>query len=727
MKVQGNRFWKTPWGKSALGMGCVLPLLTACGGGGDAAVVPPVVPPVTTSPLEVNTPFALSDFDSGDKPKIQRAGDGTLVVAYGDAPDNARLVYDVKAQVERPARDIFVKSCKPDPAAVPAKTCDLLTDWSTATNVSQSSAQSSINTEWRGTLAPGQLPFPGDIDKPNIKTSGPVMVLTWVSKYCPDGDLTTVGVQAPVQRAIRYLERDSRIIPFSCTWVARSINNGVAWSPAVQLSTGERDAIQDSSSGGFNTETRLGQVNISWQEDPQGLQLGEADGPGDGASGANAGKGTDIWYTSATVNLAVPATPADDFVLATPVRLTDNSTGFGLSGSVNPIFDGAGVNVDPDLIEKGQAGASRANIGMVGGTAIVAYEETKGSEGLDEGKFVRYHTFPFATPPATPEGKAGCVISNPLKNARRVRFLTQSPTDAGTGGIQIAIFWKEGIYDKGGPSDIVVRRGMGGLQASSMVPSVDAACATSDYTTAIGLSNLPGENISSRAPSLTVADNGLADGTETNFTENALAHRGVLRGGDLWIGYNYTPDLVRLWAQLDNYNFWLRKYSFAGGSGSWDLPKNVTNITDKRINVREPRIFGTPKSSATACPTGLPGDPTTTDATLCQNTNVIYLAWGTQENVSPFVPEGGSDLGIYITASIDGAQSLATPVRYSVAAGPLFQDDESAYESQVVTRPDGGRFYGVWNQADASVEVVPGVPRTVAEYASGSITSIVSP
>ncbi|MDP2988330.1 choice-of-anchor O protein [Hydrogenophaga sp.] len=718
MKVQRSGFWTSPWGKSALGMGCVLPLLTACGGGGGDAAVAPVVPPVIVSPLAVNTPFALSDFGSGDKPKIQRAGDGTLVVAYGDAPDNARLVYDVKAQVERPARDIYVKTCKPDLAAVPAKTCDVLADWSLAKNISLSSAESSINTEWRGTVAPGLQAYAGDIDKPNIKTSGPVMVLTWVSKYCPDGDLATAGVQAPVQRAIRYLERDSRIIPFSCTWMARSTNSGAVWSGPVQLSTGERDAIQDASSGSFNADTKLGQINISWQEDPQGLQLGDGDGPGDGASGANVNGGTDVWYASATVDLSVPATPADDFVLAPAVRLTDNWQGlYGLSGAVNPIFDGLGANVDPGSIEKGQAGAARPNIGMVGSTAIVAYEETKGSEGLDEGKFVRYHAFPFATPPATAAGKAGCVISNPLKNARRVRFLTQSALDAGPGGIQIAVFWKEGIYDKGGPSDIVVRRGMGGLQPANMVPSVDAACATSDYTTAIGLSSLPGENISSRAPSLTVADNGLSDGTEVNFTENALAHRGVLRGGDLWIGYSYTTDLVKLWAQLDNYNFWLRKYTFAAGTGSWDLPRNVTNITDKRINVREPRIFGTPKST-TACPT---------DPTQCQNTNVIYLAWGTQENVSPFVPDGGADLGIYITASTDGAQTFFAPIRYSVAAGRLFQDDESAYESQVVTRPDGARFYGVWNQADASVEVVPGVTKTVAEYASGSITSIVSP
>jgi hypothetical protein len=89
--------------------------------------------------------------------------------------------------------------------------------------------------------------------------------------------------------------------------------------------------------------------------------------------------------------------------------------------------------------------------------------------------------------------------------------------------------------------------------------------------------------------------------------------------------------------------------------------------------------------------------------------------------------DGGRDLGIYVTASIDGAQTFFNPVRYSAAAGSLFQDDESAYEAQVITRPDGGRFHGVWNQADASAEVTPRVPKTVAEYGSGSIISILRP
>jgi len=669
--------------------------------------------------LTISTPIAVSDGSAGDKPKIQRAGDGTLVVIYGDDTPGAGNVYDTKADVERPARDVYAKTCKPGtvrPDAV-VRTCDVLEDWSAARNLSNSALQSSISVAWQGgDPVANRLPYPGDIDKVNIKTNGPMMVATWIGNYCPDGDVVTAGIQPPVQRAIRYLERANRVVPFACTWVTYSTNNGVTWSTARQLSNGERDAKQDASSGNVNTDPaspsfRKGQVVISWQEDPQGLQLGEADGPGDGASGANVNGGTDVWYTYATVDLSVPSTPADDFVLATPARLTDNWQGlYGLAGQINPIFDGAGVNVDPNLIEKGQAGASRPNIGAVGGTTLVAYEETKGSVGLDEGKFIRYHAFPFAVPPADAAGKAGCIISDPLKNGRRVRFLTQSPADAGPGGINIAVFWKEGIYDKGGPSDIVMRRGMGGLQPANMVPGVDPGCATSNYQTAILLANAHAENLSSNTPTATNAN--LTDDTELNYTENALAHRGVLRGGDLWLGWNYTGDLVKLWAQLENYNFWLRKYTVGQG---WGVPVNISKIQDRNINVREPRIIGAPKSNPTTCPTGNPADPTTTDPTSCQDVNAILLAWGTQENVSPYDLEGGDDLGVYVTVSTDGAQTFPTPVRYSTAAGSLFQDDEYAYESQIVTRPDGREFYGVWNQANALTGL------TKAEYARGFV------
>ena len=241
--------------------------------------------------LTITTPFAISDGDSGDKPKIQRAGDGTLVVVYGDNTPGAGPSTH-QADAERTARDVYVKTCKPGtvrPDAV-VRTCDVLEDWSAARNLSNSALQSSIATAWQGgdPIASRQ-PYPGDIDKVNIKTSGPVMVASWIGNYCPDGDLGLPGIQAPVQRAVRYLERDSRIIPFACTWLTYTTNNGTTWSAPIQLSTGERDAKQDAHSGNVNTDPaspsfRKGQVIVSWQEDPVGLQLGEADGPGDGAS-----------------------------------------------------------------------------------------------------------------------------------------------------------------------------------------------------------------------------------------------------------------------------------------------------------------------------------------------------------------------------------------------------------------------------------------------------------
>jgi hypothetical protein len=645
----------------------------------------------------VKAPITVSDGVMGHKPKIQRTGSGMLVVVYGDSPDGAGVAYDLKADEERPARDVYVKTCKPDAM----KTCDELAHWSPATNISNSATLSSIQTAWQGgDPVSARMPFGGDIDKPNIKTSGPVLVVTWTSKYCPDGDLSMDGIQPPTQRALRYIERDDRVLPFSCAWVATSVDNGSTWGPARQLSTGERDAKQDASAGTYDSTMKLLTAAITWQEDPQGLQLGEGDGPGDGASGATVNGGTDVWYSSVSFTVSTPAQNTLPWTAAQ--RVTDNWEGlYGISGQVNPFYDGEGQSISEDLLEKGRAGAARPNVGMVGKTVILAYEETKGSEGLDSGKFIRYHAFPANMPPSDEASRAGCIISDPLKNARRVRFLSQGPAEVGPGNIHLAIFWKEGIDDKGGPSDIVIRRGVGGLQPANMVPALDPACATSSYDDALLLQSVRAENLSSNTASTDGSN--LGDDTELNDRENALAHRGVLRGDQLWVGYNYTPDLVQLWAQLDNYNFWIRKYDAAGGA--WQLPENITKIEDKGINVREPRIIGTPKGT----------DACATDPTQCQDPDIVYLAWGTQVNqVGPF-DDPAADLGIFITASNDGGATFGEPTRLSLVKGVYYEDDDFAFESQINTRPDGTRFYAVWNRGNSETG------STAAEYVSGDL------
>jgi hypothetical protein len=118
--------------------------------------------------------------------------------------------------------------------------------------------------------------------------------------------------------------------------------------------------------------------------------------------------------------------------------------------------------------------------------------------------------------------------------------------------------------------------------------------------------------------------------------------------------------------------------------------------------VREPRFFGTPPSNPTACPSGNPTDPTTTNPTLCQAKNVIFVAYGSQTNVSPYDPDGPEDLGIYLTASRDSGLTFAPSVEYSEERGSLFDDEDYAFEAQLVARPDGNRVYGAFNTENAT-------------------------
>lgn len=640
------------------------------------------------SQLSFSSPLALSAQGLAYKSKLNRLGDGTLVVAYGDTVAGAGMLYDVQAQTVRPARDIFVRTCQSL-----TTNCNVAGNWSAPLDVSDSALSSSIQTDWQGTGV--RTDFPGDTGKPNLQSAGSVSVLSWVSAFCPGGQ----------QRAVQYPERDYRVIPFGCTWASYSLNNGAAWSAPEQLSSGERDAAQDSNRGAYfppaDGNPANGRWVLSWQEDPQGLQLGEAEGPGEGASGAKVSKGTDVWYAWATFTKN-----PNQFAWSTPVRLTDNSTGTLDPTETSHVYDGDGANVPPDQIESGPAGASRPNIGLVGTTAIVAYEETKGGSG--EGKFVRYHTFAFDDPADT-NNPAGCIISNPTKNARRVRFVFQSQSNA----MPLAIFWREGLYNEGGPADIVARRGMGGVTFDKLVPAVDPNCETSDYAEAMNLQNAPGENISSNTPHATAAD--LTDDTEFNWTENALAHRALLRGNDLWIGYSYTPDLGALeYTQTANYNFWIRHFN--AGNGVWDNPVRITDITDTRINVREPRLVGTQGSSQTACPSGDPTAADTTDPTLCQNPKVFYVAWGEQTNVPASDPDGPQDLGLHVTRTTDAGKTFENIVEMSVAQGG--PGKPTAAETQFNVRPDGDMAFAVWNQYD------PVTGETTAMYASGTVIDV---
>ncbi|MDG6773836.1 choice-of-anchor O protein [Thiomicrorhabdus sp. ZW0627] len=624
-----------------------------------ASLTSPVVYAAGTQ-LDFSTPFSLSDAQSPDlgsafKTKLVRLGNGMLISVFGEAVDSTKIVYDVKGDKERAARDVFVRTC-----ASASVDCSVESNWSAPVNVSNTATLSSMTTDWQGDNGDPSA-FWGDSDKPNISNGGSNLMLTWTDKYCSGG----------AQRSVTYYERINREVPFSCTWASYSGNAGASWSTPVQLSDGSRDAKQDSSK-----VNSVGKAVINWQEDPLGLQLGEAEGSGDGAAGATASNGTDIWFATTTNELNVTdATKGKPTGFTAAARLTDNLTGTA-SGNHGVIKDVNGAVVADSAIDGGQASATRPNVALVGPKIVVAYEETKGSNGLDTGKFIRYHNFAYTTNPSSAAGQIGCIISNPAENARRVRFVPQA-TPGTVSGLQMGIFWKEGKYDQGGPSDIVARLAFNGVDATNMQPVVDTNCATSDYATASTLTNAAAVNLSSNTPTATSAN--LSDTTETNKIENAMAHRGAIIGDDLYVGYSYTTDwALATYTSTVNYDFWMRHYD--GATGTWSNPKNLSNLPSKSITVREPRLVKTPAS---------------TNEADNYNSNAFVVAWGTQTNVATHI-EDPVDLDIFYTRTFDKGATYEPVVR---VANP---DAKSRFESQLRPTPDGLTVYAVWNESDGT-------------------------
>ncbi len=654
--------------------------------------------------VDFSSPEMLSENSLANKTKLVRMGSGWLVSTYGDVTDGSQTVYDTKADDVRLSRDIFVRVCHP---ANNSSQCSLADDWSAPLNISNTAHLFSIATGWNeGIGVEYPVPFYGDSEKPNIFVAGNFAVVTWVGKYCP-GDK---------QRMISYTAREGLSVPFSCLYT--SYTNNVAgytdddnvYHPPVwntqQITDGSRDAKSDFNKG-LSIDGK-GKWAFSWQEDPHGLQLGAGAGPGEGASGATVTHGTDVWYTYTDDLMSQP--------LATPVRISDNYTIDGSGGNTSPIYHPDDLVNEIEVLERGNTGASRPNLMLVGGnlvdpTAVIAYEESKGADRLDSGKFIRYHEFAFNTPPVSTglyeNGEPGCIISDPLENSRRVRFVGQPSPSAN--GLRMGVFWRQGLPTEGGPADIMVRvgkktavEGSTGLRPEDMEPAVDANCRVSDYLVARELNNVPASNISSNTVPWTPIDslepslfppNDLADTSSYNPYEDSKAHRAAIVGDDFYLGYSYAKDwAVATVIDLDNYNFWMRRYNAASG-GSWTDAVNLSNITDVKTHVKEPRLVKTP-GSGMGCPNpAAPLDPVNTYPENCQNKSTLIVAWGTESNVYGHIG-GSEEFDVYYTRTKDKGLTFEEPV---VVEGVLANN---RFESQLRPSPAGNIIWTVWNEAD---------------------------
>lgn len=596
------------------------------------------------TPYRLNTAFDLStepvggyDGEDANKGKLVELeyADGmggfetVLVSVFGDAQGPDIWEYDGNI---RPARDIFV-----------TRSTDNGATWSQPVNVSNTANLTSISADHDGDPLTPEIPYFGDSEKPNIINNGRNILITWIDFYAPGG----------AQRTVTYPEFGFTEVPYGATYAVRSSDAGLTWGPAELLTSGERDAKQDvckASSAGFL---------ITWQEDPKGLKPGDADGPGEGGSGANVNNGTDIWYSALRTSAFVAGTPF-------PVgqRVTDNFT-----------------MTDNDGYESGREGAARANSFLFGSTAIVAYEETKGLQGADTGKYVRYHTFSaFDATSPDPTGGAGWILSQPEENARRVRFVTQPGPFQSQSDLRIVWVWKEGAYDAGGPSDIMCRVGRinpndpmsNGLRPQDLNPPIDPDATTRENA----FNNTLAVNLSSSL--------GLSAHPEDDFFEDARAHRGLIRGDFVVFGWSWTPDwAVARYTDLENYNFYIRR-SFDGGL-SWTESQNLSNIpASDKVDVREPRIVGASVSSNPATPT---------------NPGAFVVGWGTEVNQYEHASVGTIDLNIYLSHSEDFGETYAPLVKLDevdVDAEP----NKGAFESQLRLSPNGTRMSAVWQETD---------------------------
>lgn len=569
------------------------------------------------------------------------AKDGRLVVTYADA-NLSSTVWDPQT-LTHPPRDVFARYSDDD-----GKT------WSAPVNISNSAGSYSAVTDHDGDGA--DSPYYGDCDKATVAAAGDVIVVTWVGKYAPEPHWTwgQSGVSA-MQGTVTYDDPGvpfPREVPFSAVYLALSTDGGSTWtrgdvltsSPPLQLTYGRRDAINDVHRGSGKKWV------VTWQEDPLGLQPGEAEGPGEGASGAKGSPGTDVWYTWV------------EDIVADPTALVAHRAPLSNHSYYDMTYP------DPILVGKPGAheahAATRPNISLVkvgaAFTAILAYEESKGSEegSASIGKKVQYHAFPYQAPivngacECMVHGDAGATLSPLDENSRRVRFVAQSPNGVDPA---IFVFWRQGIENEGGPGDIV------GRIALTLDPPAVAA-ATS-------------RNFSSSTP--TATDANLSDATSAVPQEDARAHRAILRGSFLALGFSYTRDLeLAETTTTENYDFWLRR-SHDGGV-TWSAAANLSQLP-KTENVLEPRLVA-PAAS-------IGPDPS------------LVVAFGTETNVNDALGELPVPGDVEILRSRDLGATWSDAMTMAGGADP-------ERESQLVVGEDAARIWAVWMASGATEEMM---------------------
>lgn len=560
---------------------------------------------------------------TANKARLLRLTDGTLIVAWHEGVDTAYGAWSLDGVVYAP-RDIFVVASSDGGGS-----------WSSPLNVSNTASMTDPSVFYdRAGDGTGLTNYPGDSDKATLFASGKNLVITWNDTYCGDGIHGPARYKGP----LGLIE-----VPYHCLYAARMTvaSGNVSLIAVDRLTDGTRDVKNEIARG-----TGAG-FALAWQEDPAGLQLGEARGEGDGASGARVSRGTDIWY--AWLTKSEYANPEKSW--HGPVAISDNFD-----------YENAAVT---------GGGASRPIMAMAGSPAfaLLAYEETKNSSGLDVGKYVRFHQFPFNAPQAS---SAGVIVSTPGENSRRARIVAAS-SPGNTHGTRMLLMWRQGEGIQGAPADFMMR-------VASVPPGTDlgnvpnAGFRVEDLWPAVD----PDDPLNNEL-ALNISGAELSDPTSVDPFKAAKAHRAVLDGDFIYVAYVQDPNAKK---DSDKYQYFLR-WSDDGGL-SWSVPARLSAGEPKSADIIEPRLIRTPRS----LDSGLPED--------VRDADVYIAAWGLAA-IPEYAVEPIRD-GLFVTRTVDRGLSFERAKALDVSKTGVDQTDE---QIQLRVTPDGQNVYAVWIRRDA--------------------------
>ncbi len=410
----------------------------------------------------------------------------------------------------------------------------------------------------------------------------------------------------------------------------------------------------------------------------------------------------------------------------------------------------------------------------------------------DVGKNVVYHSFDFQNPSVV---SAGDILNMPerdengdlvyvvdpstgellldylgnpqlaYENARRPRFVIQGKSARGSSNTVMLVLYREGEEGSGRPADTMLRRV---VAPPSGNPYAFTSFVCDEWRTAANGQEVcadGAQNMSSVTPTVMTPSEGdplvddpygavkvvqwqqsannVHDSSSANPYDDARAHRGIIRGDFIVMGFSYTPNWAAARNGNDKYDFFVRR-SFDGGQtwttdpvgngvthcdiftdpitkekeevcnaygpGAFEQMRNLSQLPNNKYTVIEPRIVappGTIKDPETGLWTGNPEDK--------QNKNVFYVSYGTSTNPKKDPITGEQDVpypaDLFYSFSTDRGEGYAedawyiNPTSDGLLGGQVVyrwnymaKGDEQQGEAQLRMTPDGTRFYMTWLQ-----------------------------